>query len=75
MQGDVEVIVPDAVDGASEAAGGQHDLHRGAPPERGSPVSFSLLLNLVSAADASEKAILWGFLSRYIPGEIGRAHV
>jgi lysyl-tRNA synthetase class 1 len=43
-------------------------VHRGAPPERGSPVSFSLLLNLVSAADASTKDILWGFLSRYIPG-------
>jgi len=43
-------------------------VHRGAPPERGSPVSFSLLLNLVSAADASTKDILWGFLERYIPG-------
>jgi lysyl-tRNA synthetase class 1 len=31
-------------------------------------VSFSLLLNLVSAADASTKEILWGFLERYIPG-------
>ncbi|WP_309091902.1 lysine--tRNA ligase [Phenylobacterium sp.] len=43
-------------------------VHRGGPPERGSPVSFSLLLNLVSAADASTKEILWGFLERYIPG-------
>ena len=43
-------------------------VHGGAPPERGSPVSFSLMLNLVSAADASDKAILWGFLSRYLPG-------
>ncbi|MDZ4364526.1 lysine--tRNA ligase [Brevundimonas sp.] len=43
-------------------------VHRGAPPERGSPVSFSLLLNLVSAADASTKDILWGFISRYIAG-------
>lgn len=43
-------------------------VHRGAPPEKGSPVSFSLLLNLVSAADASTKDILWGFLDRYIPG-------
>ena len=42
---------------------------RGAPPAKGSPVSFSLMLNLVSAANASDKAILWGFLSRYIcPG-------
>ena len=43
-------------------------VHRGDPPETGSPVSFSLLLNLVSAADASTADILWAFLSRYIPG-------
>ena len=43
-------------------------VHHGAPAAQGSPVSFSLLLNLVSAADASTKAILWGFLERYIPG-------
>ncbi len=43
-------------------------VHQGRPPERGSPVSFSLLLNLVSAANAHSKDILWGFLSRYIPG-------
>jgi lysyl-tRNA synthetase class 1 len=43
-------------------------VHRAEPPAAGSPVSFSLLLNLVSAADASEKSILWGFLSRYVPG-------
>ncbi|MCR5874102.1 lysine--tRNA ligase [Phenylobacterium sp. J426] len=43
-------------------------VHRGAPPEKGSPVSFSLLLNLVSAADASTKEILWAFLERYLPG-------
>ncbi len=43
-------------------------VHSGAPPAKGSPVSFSLLLNLVSAANASSKEILWGFLSRYIPG-------
>lgn len=43
-------------------------VHTGAPPAKGSPVSFSLLLNLVSAADASTKDILWGFLSRYVLG-------
>jgi lysyl-tRNA synthetase class 1 len=43
-------------------------VHGGQPPAKGSPVSFSLLLNLVSAANASNKAILWGFLSHYIPG-------
>ena len=43
-------------------------VHAAAPPAQGSPVSFSLMLNLVSAANASNQDILWGFLSRYIPG-------
>ncbi len=43
-------------------------VNAGRPPAKGSPVSFSLLLNLVSAANASDKAILWGFISRYLPG-------
>jgi lysyl-tRNA synthetase class 1 len=43
-------------------------VHRGDPPAKGSPVSFSLLLNLVSAADASTKDLLWAFIGRYLPG-------
>ena len=43
-------------------------VHGGAPPADGSPVSFSLLLNLVSAANASDKTILWGFIGRHFPG-------
>jgi lysyl-tRNA synthetase class 1 len=43
-------------------------VHGARPPEQGSPVTFGLLLNLVSAADAGTKDVLWGFLSRYIPG-------
>ena len=49
-------------------------IHGGRPPKEGSPVSFSLLLNLVSAADAQDKAVLWGFLSRYIPGASPETH-
>ena len=43
-------------------------VHGGAPPEHGSPVSFSLLLNVVSAANAASTDMLWGFLERYVPG-------
>jgi lysyl-tRNA synthetase class 1 len=43
-------------------------VNAGDPPAKGSPVSFTLLLNLVSAANASDKTILWGFISRYLPG-------
>jgi lysyl-tRNA synthetase class 1 len=43
-------------------------VHAGSPPKTSMPVSFNLMLNLAAAANASDKAILWGFLSRYIPG-------
>jgi len=43
-------------------------IHGGSPPKARSPLSLSLLLNLVSAANASDKAILWGFIARHIPG-------
>ncbi len=49
-------------------------VHGGAPPAGGSPVSFGLLLNLVSASGASEKSILWGFIDRYSPGASPQTH-
>jgi lysyl-tRNA synthetase class 1 len=49
-------------------------VHAGKPPAASSPVSFSLLLNLVSAANASNQDILWGFLSRYVPGATPQTH-
>ena len=42
-------------------------IHNGNPPSFVPPVSFALLLNLVSAANASDKDILWGFIQRYAP--------
>ena len=42
-------------------------IHHGNPPQDTSPISFALLLNLVSAANASDKDILWGFIERYVP--------
>lgn len=43
-------------------------IHNGRPPQDSTPISFALLLNLVSAANASDKNILWGFIERYKPG-------
>ncbi|MEM1318146.1 MAG: lysine--tRNA ligase, partial [Pseudomonadota bacterium] len=40
-------------------------IHAGEPPVVDMPVSFSMLLNLVSASNAEEKATLWGFISQY----------
>ncbi len=49
-------------------------IHGGHPPAETSPVSFALLLNLVSAANAGDKDQLWGFISRYAPGASAASH-
>jgi len=43
-------------------------IHNGRPPQDNPPISFALLLNLVTASNASDKGILWGFIERYAPG-------
>ncbi|TGQ64968.1 MAG: lysine--tRNA ligase [Mesorhizobium sp.] len=40
-------------------------MHDGNPPQIDMPVPFSLLLNLVSASNAQNKDVLWGFISRH----------
>ena len=49
-------------------------IHRGDPPRVDMPITFSLLLNLVSAAHAEDKKVLWGFVSRYAPGASPETH-
>ncbi|MEN2494801.1 MAG: Lysine--tRNA ligase [Hyphomicrobiaceae bacterium hypho_1] len=39
-------------------------IHKDAPPVAQSLVSFSMLLNLVSASNAHDKLVLWGFIQR-----------
>ncbi len=40
-------------------------IHAGNPPKVEMPVPFSMLLNLVSASNASDEETLWGFISQY----------
>lgn len=49
-------------------------IHSGARPSVDMPVSFAMLLNLVSASNASDKAVLWGFISRYAHGANADSH-
>ena len=42
-------------------------LHAGSPPKERYPVSFALLLNLVSASNAHNRDVLWGFIRSYAP--------
>ncbi|MGA9657832.1 MAG: lysine--tRNA ligase [Asticcacaulis sp.] len=41
---------------------------RGETAIKSPPVTFGLMLNLVSVANASDKETLWGFLKAYLPG-------
>jgi lysyl-tRNA synthetase class 1 len=49
-------------------------IHGGNPPDIHLPVSFGMLLNLVSASNAENKAVLWGFISRHVPGVAPKTH-
>ncbi|MER8522727.1 MULTISPECIES: lysine--tRNA ligase [unclassified Mesorhizobium] len=49
-------------------------MHDGNPPAVDLPVPFSLLLNLVSASNAQNRDVLWGFISRHAPGVTPTTH-
>jgi lysyl-tRNA synthetase class 1 len=42
-------------------------IHGGAPPTDALPLSYAMLLNLASVANAEAPAMLWGFIGRYAP--------
>jgi lysyl-tRNA synthetase class 1 len=42
-------------------------IHGGKPPPPERHIGFSLLLNLAGVANAEDKSVLWGFISRYAP--------
>jgi lysyl-tRNA synthetase class 1 len=43
-------------------------VYAGEPPNEDYPVSFGLLLNLVSASGTHDRDVLWGFIRAYAPG-------
>jgi lysyl-tRNA synthetase class 1 len=49
-------------------------VHYGAVPNPDVPLSFALLLNLVATANAEDTKVLWGFISRYLPGASPATH-
>src|ERR1700732_3762550 len=49
-------------------------IHSGSPPAPDIPVSFTMLLNLVSASNAENAETLWGFIGRYWPGITPQSH-
>jgi len=49
-------------------------IHSGKPPQTDMPVSFQMLLTLVSSSNAENAETLWGFIGRYRPGVTAQTH-
>lgn len=49
-------------------------IHSGHPPAEASPIPFAMLLNLVSVSDATDKGVLWAYISRYMPHLTAATH-
>jgi lysyl-tRNA synthetase class 1 len=49
-------------------------IHAGNPPRVEMPVTFSMLLTLVSSSNAANAETLWGFIGRYRPGVTPQTH-
>jgi lysyl-tRNA synthetase, class I len=49
-------------------------IHSGNPPAADMPISFSMLLTLVSSSNAENAETLWGFIGRYRPGVTAQTH-
>jgi lysyl-tRNA synthetase class 1 len=49
-------------------------IHSGNPPEPDMPVTFQMLLTLVSSSNAENAETLWGFIGRYRPGVAKETH-
>jgi lysyl-tRNA synthetase class 1 len=49
-------------------------IHAGHPPKVDMPISFSMLLTLVSSSNAENAGTLWGFIGRYRPGVTPQTH-
>jgi lysyl-tRNA synthetase class 1 len=49
-------------------------IHSGHPPAADMPVTFQMLLTLVSSSNAENAETLWGFIGRYRPGVTAKSH-
>jgi lysyl-tRNA synthetase class 1 len=49
-------------------------IHSGEPPPPDMPISFTMLLTLVSSSNAENAETLWGFIARYRPGVTPQTH-
>src|ERR1700678_3390783 len=61
-------------DGRQQLGNPVWHIHAGHPPKADMPVTFQLLLTLVSSSNAENASTLWGFIGRYRPGVTPETH-
>jgi lysyl-tRNA synthetase class 1 len=49
-------------------------IHAGNPPKSDMPITFQMLLTLVSSSNAENAETLWGFIGRHRPGVTPKTH-
>src|SRR6267142_764004 len=80
-------VIPRAVDEYQQALDGYQrqdakqqlsnpvwHIHSGNPPKIDMPITFVMLLTLVSSSNAENAETLWGFIGRYRPGVTPQTH-
>jgi len=61
-------------DGKQRLSNAVWHIHCGDPPEAEMPLTFQMLLTLVSSSNAENAETLWGFIRRYRPGVTPQTH-
>src|SRR3954462_8737737 len=61
-------------DGKQQLGNPVWHVHNGHPPKGDMPITFQLLLTLVSSSNAENAETLWGFIGRYRPGVSPQTH-
>src|SRR4030081_1743636 len=61
-------------DGKQRLANPVWHIHSGNPPKLDMPITFAMLLTLVSSSNAENAETLWGFIGRYRPGVTPKTH-
>jgi len=61
-------------DGKQQLGNPVWHIHSGKPPKADMPVTFTMLLTLVSSSNAENAETLWGFIGRYRPGVTPKTH-
>jgi lysyl-tRNA synthetase, class I len=61
-------------DGRQQLSNPVWHIHSGTPPKPDMPITFSMLLTLVSSSNAENAETLWGFIGRYRPGVTPQTH-